>query len=250
MIKLLFDTVFNNPKWQGKDNFLSCGNEWKMEINNWLLYIQEKHQLERYIPRLNDCTNAMRDEALAEIFSAYILEIKFKYSVIQWEEKTINERDVDFVIQNGLGEIYCEVKSPGWEGELEQNERLSGRKDRPKHMNGEFRDIAPYQAIRHALKKSYPKFLTNCKNLLIIKDDLFISPLDFPSHMNMNINKALFADTSEEKGYFVNNAFENIGGVLFLHCVCMGGTMEYRYKFVDNKNSRNPFSISLDRFNQ
>jgi len=240
---MLFDTVFNKPKWRGKDDFPSC-DEWKNEYNNWLLFIQNKNQLKRYLPRLND-SKTMRDETFAEISSAYLMEVKLKYPVIRWEEKTVGDRDVDFVIRAGSNEIYSEVKSPGWESELTQEERLSGRKDLPKYRNAEVRSVAPWQNIRYALKKSYPKFLPNCKNLLILKDDLFMGILDWPRNI-INIDIALFEDIGtydNERGYFVNNVFENIGGILIWGCR-LTTRIKYRWKFIANKNSKEPFSIT------
>jgi len=237
---MLFNSVFKNPKWRGKDDFPSS-DDWKNEINKWLLFIQDKNQLKRYLPRLND-SKSKRDEALAEIFSAYILEVKLKYPIIRWEVKTISGKDVDFVIQDGLNEIYCEVKSPGWESELEQKERLNGRKDLPKYISGEARSIAPWQAIRFALKKSYPKFLPNCKNLVILNDDLFVHILDVP----LDIEIALFEDRgvyNGEKGYFTSTDFENIGGILILNCRHIA-RIEYRFMFIANKISKNSFSIT------
>jgi hypothetical protein len=238
----LFDTVFNKIKWDRNDDFPSC-DEWEIEINNWLLFIQSKNQLKRYIQRLN-ASKTQRDETLAEISSAYVMEVKLKYPVVDWERKTIEGKDVDFVIHNDSDEIYCEVKSPGWESELEQKERLSGRKNLSKYINAEVRSIAPWWAIRYAIKKSYPKFLPNCKNLLIIKDDLFINILDAPT----NIDIALFEDSgiyNGEKGYFSNNDFENIGGILIWNCRLTNSKVEYRYKFIVNKNSKKPFSIVI-----
>lgn len=241
---MLFDEVVSNPKWQGKDDFPSCG-EWKKEINNWLLYIQSKNQLKRYVPRLNSF-RTQRDETLAEMSSAYFMEVKLRHPVISWEEKTIANRDVDFVILcNASNKIYCEVKSPGWEGELEQEERLRGRQGLPKHINAESRSIDPWQNIRYAIKKSYPKFLPNCKNLLILNDDLFVHILDLP----LNIDIALYEGMgiyNNEMGYFTANEidnYNNVGGVLIWDCR-LTTTMEYRCKFIANKNAKEPFSIS------
>lgn len=238
---MLFDTVFNNPKWQRQDDFPSS-DEWKSEIEKWLQFIQSKKQLARYLTRLNIAQKTKRDEALAEISSAYIMEVKLKFPVVDWERKTINDKDVDFIIRDDSSDIYCEVKSPGWESELEQQERLNGRKDLPKYINAEVHPIAPWQAIRHALCKSYPKFLPNCKNLAIIKDDLFVNILDTP----LNIDIALFEDSgiyNGEKGYFSNKDFENIGGLLIWDCRLINSRIEYRSKFVPNKNSILSFSI-------
>lgn len=237
---MLFDTVFNKSKWQGKDDFPSS-LEWKNEINDWLIFIQNKGQLTRYLPRLND-SKTRRDEALAEIFSAYAMETLLEYPVIDWERKTISDRDVDFVIKDDGTDVYCEVKSPGWESELEQKERLSGRKDLPKHINADVRFVASWKAIRYAIKKSYDKFLSDHKNLLIIKDDLFLSPFD----IKVAIDIALFEDVGiydHEKGSFVNNQYENIGGILFLNCINTG-EIEYQLEFHANNNAKAPFSIN------
>lgn len=72
----------------------------------------------------------------------------------------------------------------------------------PKYINAEVRSIAPWQAIHYALKKSYPKFSSNCKNLLILKDDLVVNILSIP----LSIDIALFEDRgiyNGEKGYFL-----------------------------------------------
>lgn len=236
---MLFDKIFKNPKRQNKDSFPSC-TEWKKEIEKWLLFIQDKNKLEKYLPRLN--ASNLRDSALAEISSAYLTEIILKFPIIDWDRKTINDKDVDFVIGVNSNEIYCEVKNPGWESELNQKELFGGRKKLPKHINAETRSIAPWQAIRYAIEKSYPKFLPNCKNIVIIRDDLFLNILDIPR----NIDIALFEDSgiyNGKVGYFSNKSFENVGGILIWDCRLINNRIEYRYKFHNNKNSREPFFI-------
>ena len=129
---MLFDKVFNNPKWKGQDTFPSC-KEWKLEINKRLEFIKRKNELDRFLARLNS-TKTQRDEALAEILAAYVLEQKLNYKIIEWEKPTIDGKNVDFLILVGSEKIYCEVKSPGWEAELNQKERMSGRKFKPKYI--------------------------------------------------------------------------------------------------------------------
>jgi len=76
---MLFDDVF-------KGSF-KMGIESKLEFNKWLLFLKNKNQLNRYLPRLTKVTKTMRDETLAEIASAYILEILLGYTIVNWEEK-------------------------------------------------------------------------------------------------------------------------------------------------------------------
>jgi hypothetical protein len=238
---MFFENVFNNTEWHGRsDSYIN--DEWKNEINKWLLFIRSKNQLERYLPRLRDY-RTRRDEALTEIASAYVMEVKLKYPIISWEEKTIGDKNVEFVVLDDSHKIYCEVKSPGWEGELTEDERSSGRKDLPKHMDGEGRSIGPWRKIRYAIKKAYPKFLPNCRNLLIINDDLFVNILEIPE----NIDIALFEESGiydGEKGYFTSKDFKNIGGVLVLNC-WITTRFEYNYKFIANDNAREPFSLRI-----
>lgn len=235
---MLFDDIF-------KGSF-KIGIEGKLEINKWLLFLKNKNQLNRYLPRLIKVTKAMRDETLAEIVSAYILEIVLGYTIVNWEEKTVGNKDVDFVIKDGIDRICCEVKSPGWESELTQKELKKGdqgRRGKPKYLPHEFRAIAPWKNIRHVIKKAYPKFLPNSKNLIIVKDDLYVSILDFPTKTYIDI--ALYEETghyNNEMGYFANSDYENVGGILFID-INPTSSKKYKVKFFPNENSKIPFSI-------
>lgn len=239
---MLFDQAFNKPKWRGADEFPSS-DEWKREIDKWLQYIQRKGQLARYRPRLND-SKTRRDEALAEISSAYFLEEKLGHKVLRWEEKTVGDRDVDFVAKVNSQEVFCEVKSPGWEGELDPQERLGGRKALPKYINAEARFIGPWQSIRHAIAKSYPKFLDNQKNLVVMRDDLFVGPLDARG----NLEIALLEEHGiygGEKGYFADKRFERVGGFLALDArLLVAKGFEYRHQLVSNQFAKVPWALS------
>ena len=139
---MLFDDIF-------KGNY-KIDREGKLETNNWLLFMKDKNQLDRYLPRLTKVNKAMRDETLAEIASAYVMEILLGYTIINWEEKTVGDYDVEFVIKEGADKIYCEVKSPGWESELPKKELKKGdqgRRGKPKYLPHEFRAIAPWKNI-------------------------------------------------------------------------------------------------------
>ena len=153
----LFDEIFENAKSSGTDDFPSC-DEWKKEVNKWLLFIQDEGQIERFKPRFQKCSNRHIDKALAEISSAYVMGKILNYPIISWEEKTVGNQDVEFVIKYGKSKIFCEVKSVGWESELDQEERVnSPRKELPKYLSGEGRSVAPWESIRHGIKKSYSR---------------------------------------------------------------------------------------------
>jgi hypothetical protein len=235
---MLFDDIF-----EGK---YKIGSEGKLETNKWLLFLKDKNRLNRYLPRLTRVTNAMRDETLAEVASAYIIEKLLGYTIINWEEKTVGDYDVDFVIKEDADKIFCEVKSPGWESELSKKELKKGdqgRRGKPKYLPHEFRSIAPWKNIRHVIKKAYPKFLPNFKNLIIVKDDLYVNILDFSTSSPIEI--ALNEDTGQynnEMGYFANRDYENVGGILFIG-INLTSSKKYKGKFFPNKNSKIPFII-------
>lgn len=246
---MLFDSVFNNPKWKGQDAFPSS-MEWKVEINKRLKFIKNKNELNRFLKRLN-ATKTQRDEALAEIFAAYILEEILNFKIIDWERNTVGDRNVDFVIMADFQEIYCEVKSLGWEAELNQKEKMSGRKSQPKYIDAKARWIAPWKNIQYSIIKAYPKFLPDKNNIVIICHDLFISPLID----NLNTNIALYSNDmrlnsiikKECKGCFSDNTYENVGGLLIIEDNLFSGNTEvtYKYKFFTNKYSLNPISLNI-----
>jgi len=234
---MLFDEILGNSD--------IINDNWKKEISKWLIFIKNKGELKRFIPRLTKMNNSKRDEALAEISSAYLLENELNFVVIGWEVPTKNNKNVDFVIKEKSNEIFCEVKSPGWEGELSKKEMVGSRKNQPKYKNLEVRWFGHWKNIGYAIKKAYPKFLSNCKNLVIINDDLFVGILDFPTDTAIKIglfnNSIAYGAT---KGVFINRDYENIGGVLFININPTSRKKIYKYKFFANPNALKPYNLN------
>lgn len=75
-------------------------------------------------------------------------------------------------------EIFVEVKGPGWESELSSEERLAGRTEKPKYIDGEVHFVSSFEPIVMAVDKAYPKFPDATANLLVIADDLFVGYLE------------------------------------------------------------------------
>ena len=230
---MLFDKVFTK-NWN--DSFLH-DKIMKEEINKWLIFVKNKGQLDRFIPRLNS-KRTQRDETLAEIASAYLMEVRLKYPIIKWEEKTVNNRDVEFVIKYLNDHIYCEVKSPGWESELSDKEKKSSRKKLPKYLNGESRTYSLIEPIQATIRKAYPKFSEKYKNLLIINSDFFVNVFDDEDEIHL----ALY---EKDTGYFTNKDFSNLGGILFFEFYHSSGKnkIDYKYKFFPNDNAKKKFKI-------
>jgi hypothetical protein len=232
---MLFDKILGNSDIKNVS--------WKNEIEKWLLYINNKGELNRFLPRLTKMDSRKINEVLAEISSAYLLEIILNLKVTGWEVPTSSDKNVDFTIDLNSEEVYCEVKSPSWQSELSKKEKLGIRKAQGKYKKNEVRFFGHWENIRYAIKKAYPKFLSHCKNLVIIKDDLWVNILDFPTEIPINI--ALYEETGQynsEKGYFANSDYENVGGILFID-INPTNSKKYKIKFFPNENSKIPFII-------
>jgi hypothetical protein len=233
---MLFDEILGNSDIKN--------DSWKNEIEKWLLYINNKGELDRFLPRLTKMDSRKINEALAEISSAYLLESILNLKVTGWEVPTNSDKNVDFTIDLNSEEVYCEVKSPSWTSELSKKEKLGIRKDQGKYIKNEARWFGHWVNIRYAIKKAYPKFLSNCNNLVIIQDDLFVPILAFPTDTQIEI--ALFEDQSvynNEKGYFVNSDYENVGGILFIDINPTSRNKVYKYKFIKNPNALKTYNL-------
>jgi len=236
---MLFDEILGNSNIKNVS--------WKSEIEKWLLYINNKGELDRFIPRLTKMNSRKINEALAEISSAYSLESIFNLKVTGWEVPANGDKNVDFTIDLNSEEVYCEVKSPSWQSELSKKEKLGIRKAQGKYKKNEVRFFGHWKNIRYAIKKAYPKFLNNCKNLVIIQDDLWVNILDFPTDIQIEI--ALFNNGigyGGIKGVFISGDYENVGGVLFININPSSQESIYKYKFVDNPNALKPYKLPIN----
>lgn len=221
----LFDKVFTNSWWSKQSNFPPC-DEWKADIEKHLRFMLNKS----YLPSIESQLKSRNFESfLSEIFAAYFVENNLGFEVTTWNPKTREGRDVEFHINDKAGGgIFCEVKSPGWKGQLSKEEISSGRTKQRKYSTfGEARSVEPHRDIRRIIDKSYEKFLSDRQNLLIITDNLF-QPLSMGPRFNpelermipFNIYIALYNchdDIYHGKGYFRTEHFQNIGGILFLN---------------------------------
>jgi hypothetical protein len=233
---MLFDEILGNSNIKNVS--------WKNEIEKWLLYIKNKGELDRYLTRLIKMNSRKIYEILAEISSAYLLESILNLKVTSWEVPTNSNKNVDFTIDLNSEEVYCEVKSPSWLSELSEKEKLGNRKVQEKYKKNEVRFFGHWKNISYAIKKAYPKFLNNCKNLVIINDNLFVGILDFPNDTAIKI--ALYNDSVAYggiKGVFVNRDYENVGGVLFININPSSQKNIYKYKYIGNPNALKKYTL-------
>lgn len=243
----LMDKLLREAKWKGKDAFPS-NNMWREERERQLEFIRSKCQLERFWPRLICEIPERRDETFSEIAVAYYLEIKRGFLISEWEPNGQGNTKGEFSIRVNGCDVFCEVKSPGWEGELSEEEKAGGRLEEGKWKPGaEARSFCTWEKIRFAVKKCYAKLPTDKPTLLIVVDDLF-APITFVPATQIEI--ALFDETigyGGEKGCFADATFENLSGVLFLNLEAELGQEDIKYKsdFRDNHYSTHKLRFPL-----
>jgi hypothetical protein len=194
---------------------------------------------------------------------AYFLDIRCGLPITGLEPTGAGGKTGEFLFGlPGGREMFVEVKSPGWEGEVEEEERRARvgprprgrlpRLDLPKYRHLEGRAFHHTQRVRDTVDKAYPKMPDTTATLLVISDDLFVSLAD---SLDM-VKWALFAERSidpsheaakqqpqwtTEDGCFVGSRYERLGGVAVFSFV---PEKPYRYSFA---LFRNPHALEAVR---
>jgi hypothetical protein len=214
--------------------------EWAKELDVLLRFADERGRLSSFVPRL-ESRNHNRDEALNELRVAYWFA-QNGFPVVQWEPSGLNGMKGEYLINSpDAVSVFVEVKSPGWEGDLTNEERKAGRTKQPKYREEDGGAFGNWQPIQRCIAspKTYPKFTPTQPNLLVISDDLMVGLHDSPEHVEI----ALYADHKGygETGYFTSSRFENIGGLGVFQAVKFWERegVEYEFRLFDN-----PFALS------
>jgi hypothetical protein len=209
------------------------------ELDELLRFADNHRRLSHFIPRL-ESRNTQRDEALCELRVAYQLN-DIGFPIVQWEPPGLNGKVGEYLIGTPEGHnVFVEVKSPGWEGELTDKQRKAGRARQPKYQQGEGGAIGNWQPLQKCIasERTYPKFAPSQPNLLVVADDLHVDLFEIPEHIEV----ALYVDHTMygERGYFTSPRFENIGGVGIFRAFSEARSqgIEYEFQLFDN-----PFAL-------
>jgi hypothetical protein len=242
----LLHSLAGMSRWRGTDEFPSC-TEWADEHESWLQFLKVRGALDRYLPRLRELKQ-QRDEAFAEIAVAYFFDIKCGLSILGWEPAGESGRLGEFIIADSSSAcIFVEVKSPGWEAEIAADEgQSSPRLLQAKYVpDDDARATGPWAAIRHAVRKAYPKLMASMPTLLVVNDDLMVSLSDWghqagdialytPKHAGYRQGQGYLG----EDGPFANRNFERLGGVGVFTVDLPSGGIRYRFELFEN-----PFAL-------
>lgn len=219
--------IANGAAWRNKDDF-PASQAWADEVEEVLTHLKVHGQFDRFLPRLR-ASITERDEALAEGRVSFFLS-NLGFAITAWEPIVVPNIPGEYEIQlTGSQAIFVEVKSPGWEGELTEEEKRGARKFNPKYINAEFRSYNAEERVLYAAKKAMSKFANDRPNLLVVADDLFVSPLYTPIEiLDHRIRSGL--DRKEH---------ENLGAVLLFVAEQRGGKAPIKYfsRLIENPRS-------------
>jgi hypothetical protein len=209
---LLSTRLLREAQWAGKDGYPSSP-QYVTELEGLLAFIQAHNRLDLFWPKLTAPRTQQRDDALQELRVARLLTSS-GFPISEWEPAGSANFIGEFSVEVPQSPpIFVEVKSPGWEGQLSQEQRDAGRAKQEKYQGMEGGADDPWRAIRRSVRKAYPKFTANHSNLLVIADDRFM-PLatwgDLPAEQAL-YHSGMTLDG--ESGYFTTKDFENLGGV-------------------------------------
>ena len=194
--------------WRGKNAFPSS-QVFCDEVERLLAFALAQDRFAAYLPRLRGRWNQF-ESASAELRVAFYLH-RNQFRVKKWEPPGARgvHGEGEFSVAGPSGVlVFVEVKSPGWEGEVSEEERRSGRLEQPKHLFCEARAVGPWWKVQRAVEKSYKKFCADAPNLVIVSDDLFVS-----LQYGTDIEAGLALYEPRTKGCFSDNRYQNLGGL-------------------------------------
>lgn len=218
----LTQVIRHTSKWGDVSEFPAF-QAWADEVEKVLSFLVAHGMFERFLPRLR-ARESERDAALAEARAAFFFA-RNGFRILAWEPEAVAGRPGDLEIQwTNTEPIFVEVKGPGWEGELSKEEIAAGRQHGLKYINAEGRAVGPIGRVVYCLGKSVPKFDPKRVNLVVVVDDLFISPTELPKdYLQQSLQHELAAPE-----------YAKVGGVFLLNPASHSGPIEYRKFFVPN----------------
>lgn len=238
----LLYSMSQKARWVGKDDF-PASPVWADEVEKWLRFVDNRGKLDRFfLPRLRDRA-PKRDETLSEIAVAYFLETQCGLRIKEWEPEGSNGMAGEFLVDlQSNGQMFVEVKSPGWEKEIVDAQGPSSfRLSPPKYLSGDGGSTDPVMPVRQAVAKAYPKLPDAMPTLLIIADDLIVS---LNAWGESAPQAALY---SQEDGCFAEKQYERLGAVGIFN-VFLKASLEYKFAVFRNPNCLDAVALPCNVF--
>lgn len=183
------------------------------------------------VPRI-ESKAAQRDEMIQELRVAYFLQNN-GFPIANWSPPGLNGKVGEYLVGSPEGQnIFVEVKSPGWEGQLSIAELKAGRANLPKYDKLGGGAVGNWIPVQKCIVAAYPKFNPTQANLLVIADDLRVGLCD--SLFQVEIAVSNTHSGYGEMGHFTSSRFENLGGLGVFWYSVSRSKVEYHLKVFEN----------------
>ncbi|HUU40358.1 MAG TPA: hypothetical protein VMW42_05415 [Desulfatiglandales bacterium] len=220
-------SILSHAVWSEK-SFFPAYQSLADEFEEILAFLEAQGQFERFYSRL--CARE-RDGALAEARAGYYFHLN-GFKILKWEPEAVPRvpGDIEIAWRNTEA-IFLEVKNPGWEGELSEEEINTGRNKLPKNIiNAEARSFDPVERVLYAIHKALHKFNATRINLIVVDDNLFSSPLDY----------AIDILTAKITNEIIKPEYARVSGVFLLNVKLHSTEVEYRTFYIQGKGKPLP----------
>ena len=215
--------ILNSASWS-RDSVFPATQNWAEEVERVLSFLDTQGVLKDFWPRL---IARELPGALAEARTGFFFH-RNGFRILEWQPEAVPGRPGDLEVQwRDTPAIFIEVKGPGWEGELSPAEIADGRQHGEKYINAEARSVGPISSMVYAMEKALPKLNPDRSNLVVVVDDLFISPTELPEGF---LSSSLAHEIAAAR-------FHPIGALFLINPISYGGPIEYRKYFVPNPNA-------------
>jgi hypothetical protein len=189
-----------------------------------------------------------RDARLAEARGAFHLA-RNGFRIIQWEPPGEGLTKGEALVSlPDSPEVFVEVKQPGWHGELiprriaernalslEAKQCFLVRKRQDKYIDGEGGAVGSHiNAMDVVRRNALPKLTDRIPNLVVVVDDLRVTPVGLPSLSNY-VQREFSKPDHDPDDPNDRFTYERLGGVLFLQPEANNDeAIDYRVDFVVN----------------
>lgn len=218
----LLRNLASEAKWvrEGDYQLADC---YASEIEDTLRFLDGAGQFGRFLPRLTDDLRAF-NAALAEVRAARVFD-ELGFRITNWEppSPTGNPGDLEVTWPPSTA-IFVEVKGPDWQSELSPSELRGERKGRGKWVDLEGRSVSPTDSAFDVIRRNALKKFTGLRpNLVVIVDDLFVSPAQARGVIDEKVVE-----------FFREPDVAVLGGILFITLDYVNGQIRYFVNFYEN----------------
>jgi len=120
-------TLLDESVWSAESHF-PARQEWADDTERVLTFLRDEGALEGFRARLRA---REWEGAFSEARVGFFLW-RNGFRILKWEPRAVADRPGDIDVQYEQTEpLFVEVKGPGWEGELTDEERKRGRNSQP-----------------------------------------------------------------------------------------------------------------------